>query len=184
LFTGTGTDNDVLMDLYYDNVAESAGVDFFYNLAPASSLDSGALSNNTMIIGVQSLELGIASPGLTPIHYGVAVCPGYNPLCGAEDWTGGDQGTANCGIAGSGALESVNGPFVYDPANPGVGADINGNSMLLEDLNGGAVDVAYDVNKAVANGSTGMLLLHSHNTESTSAQAVALDRIFADGFGN
>ncbi|HST29135.1 MAG TPA: hypothetical protein VLK26_12320, partial [Rudaea sp.] len=120
------------------------------------------------------------TPGLTPIHYGVAMCPGYNPLCGAEDWAGGGQGTAHCGIAGSGAFQSFNGPYAYDPANPGV--DGAGN-VLLEDLNGGVINVNYNVNKVVANGSTGMLLLHSHNTEATSAQVVILDRIFADGFG-
>ncbi|MBS0570656.1 MAG: hypothetical protein JSS28_08610, partial [Proteobacteria bacterium] len=131
------------------------------------------------ILGVQAASLGIATPGTTPIHYGVAMCPGYNPLCGAADWIPGGQGTANCGTP-AGAFQSFSGPYAYDPANPGV--DGAGN-VLLEDLNGGLVDVNYDVNKVVANGSTGMLLLHSHNTEATSAQVVILDRIFADGFG-
>jgi subtilisin family serine protease len=172
--------NDALIDLVYDNVTGNAGFDFLGNLAPATALDTGALSNNTMIMGVQAASLGIATPGTTPIHYGVAICPGYNPLCGSEDWTFGGQGTANCGISGSGALQAFKGPYTYDPANPGV--DGNGN-LFLEDLNGGAVSVAYDVNKVAANGSTGMLLLHTHNTAVTSAQVVALDRIFADGFG-
>jgi hypothetical protein len=42
--------------------------------------------------------------------------------------------------------------------------------------------VNYDVNNLAANGSTGMLLLHTHNTAATSAQVVVLDRIFANGF--
>jgi subtilisin family serine protease len=183
LFTGSGTQNDVLVDLWFDNVTGNANIDFFQNLAPSSALDTGALSNNTMILGVQAASLGIAAPGTAPIHYGIAVCPGWDPLCGAADWTGGGQGTANCGLTfpNGNAAQVINGPFTYDPANPGV--DGNGN-VLLEDLNGGTLGVNYNVDNAVANGSTGMLLLHSHNTEATSAQPVALDRIFADGFGN
>ena len=183
LFTGTGTAEDTFVSLWYDNVGQNAGVDFFYNLVPANGFDTGALSNNTMIIGAQGLELGIASPGLAPIHYGLAVCPGWDPLCGAADWTGGGQGTANCGLTfpNGNAFQTVNGPLAYNPATPGV--DGAGN-VILEDLNGGTIAVDYDVNNVVANGSTGMLLLHTHNSESTSAQAVALDRIFADGFGN
>jgi subtilisin family serine protease len=181
LFFGSGAANDVSVGFFYDNVTSNAGFDFFTNLFPANAFDTALNNNNTMILGIQAAELGIATPGLTPIHYGIAVCPGYNPLCGAEDWTGGGQGTANCGIAGSGAFASFNGPFAYDPTAPGVDG---AGDVLLEDLNGGLVDVAYNVNNVVANGSHGMLLLHSHNTDDISAQFVGLDRIFYDGFGN
>jgi hypothetical protein len=174
--TGTGSSQDTFVAMIVDNISGNIGFDFPLNVVDSSVIDTGALNNNSMILAAAAADLGITG---TRFHYGVAVCPGYNPLCGLEDWTFGGQGTANCGIAGSGAFQSASGPFVYDSSTPGV--DGAGN-VLDEDLNGGKVDVAYDVNNVVANGSNGMLLLHSHNTSATSAQFVALDRIFADGF--
>jgi len=174
----TTNSEDNFVAAIYDNVGGTLGVENYLNLVSAGVTDTGALNNNTMILATALGDVNVAG---TQFHYGLAVCPGWNPLCGAADWSGGGQGTANCGTPGGGAFQSFNGPFVYDSANPGV--DGNGN-VLIGDLNGGVVDVNYDVSKVVANGSTGMLLLHTHNTEATSAQTVILDRIFADGFGN
>jgi len=100
------------------------------------------------------------------------------PYCGAYDWPANGQGTANCGVPGV-AIASFNGPFTYDAATPGV--DGTGQA-LLEDLNGATLAVGYNANNLSANGSLGMLLLHSHNTTATSAEVVILDRIFANGF--
>jgi hypothetical protein len=169
---------DTYVSAIYDNVAGFVNLESALNLADASQIDTGTLTNNTMILAAFGPDLSLAA-GVTKIHYGIAVCPGFNPLCGAADWTAGGQGTANCGGAGA-SFASFNGPMTYDAATPGV--DGTGTQLLLEDLNGGTLGISYNVNNLVANGSSGMLLLHTHNTQATSAQVVILDRIFANGF--
>lgn len=175
---------DTFVSIIYDNTAGNLGPEFPLNFADVSQIDTGAHSNNVMFLAAQATDLGIATPGLTPIHYGLAVCPGFDPLCGSADWTPATAttdgvGTANCGTP-SRAFQTFNGPYTYDPTKPGVDGQFN---ILAEDLNGATLAIPYDVNNLVANGSSGMLLLHTHNTAATSAQVVILDRIFADGFG-
>ena len=103
---GTTQAEDTFIALIYDNVAGTVRFDFPLNLATAAQLDTGALSNNTMILGATGLHMGLAA-GVTKFHYGVAVCPGYDPLCGAADWAGGaGNGTANCGIPASDTIAS------------------------------------------------------------------------------
>ena len=174
LFGLTTASEDTFVGMRYNNVSGALGVGFYLNLATANQADTGVFNNNTMILASSATGLGLG----TTFHYGVAVCPGYNPLCGAQDWDGGGQGTAHCGVPGS-SYASFNGPYVYNRSAPGV--DGAGN-VLNDDLNGGVVDVAYNVNNLVANGSNAMLLLHTHNTASTSAQVVVLDSIFQNGF--
>jgi hypothetical protein len=55
--------------------------------------------------------------------------------------------------------------------------------VLLEDLDGSALQVAYDTQNLGANGSLGLLLLHHHNTADKTAETVVLDDLFANGFG-
>ena len=176
LFGLTTASEDTFVGMRYNNVSGALGVGFYLNLFNANQLDTAVFNNNTMILASSATGLGLG----TTFHYGIAVCPGYNPLCGAQDWDGGGQGTTHCGVPGS-SYASFNGPYVYNRTAPGV--DGAGN-VLNDDLNGGKVDVAYNVNNLVANGSTGMLLLHTHNSASTSAQVVILDSIFQNGFEN
>jgi len=165
---------DTFVAMIYDHIAGQIGFDFSQNLYAANVVDTGTLSNNTLVLGAVAADLGLTS---TQFHYGVAVCPGFNPLCGSAGW--GTSGGATCGNANA-AYQSISGPFVYDSSKPGV--DGAGN-VLLEDLNGGSIQVDYNVNNLVGNGSNAMLLLHTHNGVSNSAQVVVLDRIFADEFG-
>jgi subtilisin family serine protease len=180
---GGANGEDTFVSMEYDNTLGNIGFDYYMNLYPANVIDTGAHTNNTLVLGALASSLGIA-PG-AKFTYGLAVCPGYNPLCGSADWTSATStsdgvGTANCGTPDS-AFQTFNGPFTYDPSNPGV--DGAGN-VLLEDLNGGTIAVDYNANNLSANGSSGMLLLHTHNGVETSAQVVTLDRIFANGFDN
>jgi hypothetical protein len=176
--TATDGPEDNFIALVSDNVGETGGFSFFPNFLDASTGDTGVLSNNVMILPVAGTDLGFVAGGATKIHYGIAMCPGFNAICGSADWTPGQQGTTHCG-GNNASYVSFDGPFTYDPATPGV--DGTGQA-LLEDLNGATLAVGYNVNNLTANGSTGMLLLHSHNTEATSAEVVILDRIFANGF--
>ena len=157
-FTGTGGAQDTFFSAVFDIATGFATAENPVNLFDSSAFDTGALSNNTMMLIAFGPDLALAS-GVTKIKYGVAVCPGNNSICGAADWdfTNG-VGTANCGTPTS-AFASFNGPITYDAATPGVDGNFN---ILDEDLNGGTVAVPYDVNTLVANGSSGMLLLHSH----------------------
>jgi subtilisin family serine protease len=178
LFLGSNKNSpqDTFVSFVYDNEGNTTNFSFVPNFLAGNQGDTGVLSNNTIILPAAGADLGLAA-GVTKIHYGIAVCPGFDALCGADGWTFGGQGTARCGDGFS--FASFDGPFSYDAATPGV--DGNGNA-LLEDLNGATLAVNYDVNNLAANGSTGMLLLHTHNTAATSAQVVVLDRIFANGF--
>jgi hypothetical protein len=139
------------------------------NLVGAGAADTAVLDNNVMILGAHLSSLGLAAPA--KISYGIAVCPGVDPLCTgfapSTQCTGGD------------ALASF-GPFTYDPAHPGVDGQ---GKVLLEDLNGGALHVPYDTQNLVANGSLGLLLLHHHNTTDKTAETVVLDDLFTNGFG-
>ena len=177
LFLGSTSNEpqDTFVTLVYDNEGTTTNFSFVPNFYAASQADTGVLSNNTIILPAAGADLGLN--GATKIHYGIAVCPGFDALCGSDGWTFGGQGTAQCGDGFSYA--SFDSPITYDAAKPGV--DGAGNA-LLEDLNGGTLAVGYSVSNLVANGSSGMLLLHSHNTAATSAQVVILDRIFANGF--
>lgn len=166
---------DTFVSAIFDNVGFTLGPEFTLNLAGANVADVGTLSNNTMMLVGTAGDLGLTSSKFT---YAVAVCPGFNALCGTADWNfGGGQGTANCGTPDS--AYATFGPMTYDTAAPGV--DGAGN-VLLEDLNGQSVVVDYDGDNLAANGSLGMLLLHTHNTAAKSAQVVILDRIFANSF--
>jgi subtilisin family serine protease len=172
---------DTFVSFVYDNTAGNIGFSFLPNFLAGNQGDTGVLSNNTISLPAYGGDLALPS-GVTKIHYGIAACPGFNALCGAADWTGPTQntlgvGTAHCGDGASYA--SFDGPFSYDAAKPAV--DGQGNA-LLEDLNGATLAVNYNANNLAVNGSTGMLLLHTHNTAVTSAEVVLIDRIFANGF--
>ena len=170
---------DTFFTFVYTNSNRGLSGEFPVNLFDASQLDSGALSNNSLILPVLAADLGVTGTN-TKIRYGIAVCPGYNNLCGIADWTPGTaQGTAHCGTDSS-AFQKFDGPLTYDTAAPGIDGQFG--AMFAEDLNGNTVNVAYSAANLSANQSTGILLLHTHNTAATSAQIVVPDRIFADGF--
>jgi len=178
VFSSTGDSQDNYIRVVYNPATDSfglGGTGAFPNLITADIADTALLDNNVMIIGASPATLGVAA-GVTKIHYGIAICPGYDIACGAADWT--TTGTASCGNP-SRAYQSFNGPFVYDAAAPGV--DGTGN-FLLDDLNGGSIEVPYNTANMAANGSNAMLLLHHHNTAATSAQVVAVDEVFKNGF--
>ena len=144
-------------------------IDSVLNLVGAAAADTSVLDNNVMILGAHLSSLGLAAP--TKITYGIAVCPGFEPLC-----TGFVPG-AQC--TGGDAFASF-GPYTYDPAHPGVDGQ---GKVLLEDLDGSALQVAYDTQNLGANASLGLLLLHHHNTTDKTAETVVLDDLFANGFG-
>ena len=170
---------DTFYSVVFDNVTGNGFGEFPVNVLGPNIFDSGALSNKGLILGVSGADIGVTATN-TKIHYGIAVCPGFNPLCGTADWNfAGGQGTAHCGTDAS-VYEKFDGPMTYDVAHPGV--DGTGNTLLVEDLNGGKVDVAVNSANMSANQSTGILLLHTHNTAATSAQVIFVDRIFANGF--
>jgi subtilisin family serine protease len=180
LFLGamSNSPQDTFVSFVYDNQGVTTNTSFFPNFFEASQADAALLSNNAIILPAAGVDLGLAQ-GVTKIHYGLAVCPRGNPLCGASGWQFPGQGTSHCG--GDFPLASFDGPFTYDAATPGV--DGTGKAML-EDITGATLAVNYNVHNLVGNGSTGMLLLHSHNTAATSAQVVVLDRVFGNNFGN
>jgi len=140
------------------------------NFFGAGFVDTAVLDNNVMMMGVTAAHLGVAA--LAKINYGIAVCPGGDPLCTrftlpSKRCTAGD------------ALATFNGPYTYDPAHPGVDGF---GDVLHQDLNGATLAVPYDTANLSANGSSGMLLLHHHNTSDKTAEVVVFDELFKDSF--
>jgi subtilisin family serine protease len=145
-------------------------LEFPLNLFDAHSVDTAQLSNNVMLLGTLAADLGLSST--SKFVYGVAVCPGFDPEC-----TRLSLPSTQCNS--NDAIASFNGPFTYDIGHPGVDGQ---GELLRGDLGGTKLQVAYDEANMAANGSTGMLLLHQHNTSDKSAQVVVLDGVFGGGF--
>lgn len=164
---GPQTTSDVYLSTIHDN-----GTVFFelpLNLFDARSADTGQLGNNVMVLGAFAPDLGITAS--SKISYGVAVCPGFDPLC-----TRFSLPSTQC--TAPDALASFDGPYTYDIAHPGI--DGQGH-VLQQDLANTKLRLPYDEASLGANGSAGLLLLHHHNTSGTSAQAIVVDDVFTDG---
>jgi len=140
------------------------------NLVDAHGADTATLSNNVMMLGVSTSDLGVTAA--SKIRYGIAVCPSFDPQC-----TRLSLPSAQC--TAPDAIANFNGPYAYDLAHPGV--DGQGH-VLLQDLGGRTVSLPYNEANLAANGSLGLLLLHHHNTSDKTAEIVVLDRVFGAGF--
>ncbi|UXI70607.1 S8 family serine peptidase [Tahibacter amnicola] len=150
-----------------------AGPTGFVNMQSAAQIDSAVLDNNVLVLGATASQLGLTA-GDTNFRYAVAVCPGFASNCVT-------LATPNqC----TGSVASVPGVYTYNSATPGIttSGGAGGLPILLQDLNGSTLNVTYNEANMQANGSTGLLLLHHHNSPSNSAQVVIMDSIFADGF--
>ena len=167
LGVGPQTTSDAYLSAIYDS-----GIVFFefpLNLFDAHSVDTGQLSNNVMVLGAFAADLGITAT--SKISYGVAVCPGSDPLC-----TRFSLPATQC--TAPDALASFDGPYTYDIAHPG----IDGQGHVLQaDLANTKLRLPYDEASLGANGSAGLLLLHHHNTSATNAQVILVDGVFTDG---
>jgi subtilisin family serine protease len=142
------------------------------NFANASQIDTGLHNNNVLFASATAAQLGVAAGG-APIRYTIATCPGFNPLCIRTPAT-------TCSAAN--AYATIPASLSYNPTARGIATDDGGLPILFNDLPNTALPVTYNESNLIANGSKGLLLLHHHNAPGNSAQAVALDSIFADGF--
>jgi uncharacterized repeat protein (TIGR01451 family) len=154
LFGNQVSGQDVPVSAVFDFASEQVGTEDFLNLVPANVVDTRVFGNNVMILAVSPKDLGFAG---SKFRYRVETCPGFAPLC--SPFFGFNY-------------DSANGPFTWDLSAPGL--DFDGNALAF-DLAGGLIPVAFDHGHFVANNSLGALLLHSHNTNGTQAQAIPLE---------
>jgi uncharacterized repeat protein (TIGR01451 family) len=138
------------LDVKSQKVAPQAN---FVNLLPANAVDTRVFANNVIILAASPHDLGITG---TSFRYRVEACPGFLPLCS---------------FTNNFRYDGADGPYTFDFANPGL--DFGGN-FLAFDLNGTSLPFNYNAGNIISNGSLGALLLHTHNTGGTQAQALPL----------
>lgn len=147
----------------------------YVNQLSAAQADTALLANNVAVVSATGTQLGLTA-GNTNFRYAVAVCPGFNPLC--VRLTTPNQ----CDAPGS-TYATVPGPFSYDSANKGITSSGGAaGAILFQDLPGAELSLGYNQANMTTNGSSGLLLLHHHNAPADTAQVIATDGIFADGF--
>jgi subtilisin family serine protease len=177
--TNTGTLNSILgnsqsaTDVFMNGRITAAGSvssGLYLNLSSAAA-DTALLDNNVMMMAASKGQLN----NVTAFNYGIAVCPGFDPLCAFASLT-----TPTCNAVD--AYASFPGPYHYDSAQKSVDTSAGGD-WLMEDLAGTTLPVGYNTDNMPVNGSLGLLLLHHHNQSSNSAQVVIIDELFKDGFG-
>jgi uncharacterized repeat protein (TIGR01451 family) len=147
-----GNPDDAPVSFYLDVKSQKLFGEFPVNLLDASQLQTRAFTNNVMIIAASVADLGITGP----FRYRVEACPGFLPLCS---------------FTNNFRYDGVDGPFTFDINHPGL--DFGGN-FLAFDLNGDSLPFNYNIGNFINNGSLGGLLLHTHNTGGTQAQALPL----------
>jgi subtilisin family serine protease len=147
----------------------------FVNMQSAAQADTALLANNVAVLAATGTQLGLTG-GNTGFRYKVAVCPGFAPNC--------LQTAVPAACSSPSATTSIPGTFNYNSAAKGIttSGGLANLPILLQDLPGATLNIGYNQANMSANASTGLLLLHHHNSLDNSAQAVAMDNIFADDF--
>jgi uncharacterized repeat protein (TIGR01451 family) len=154
LFANTGANGqDSFITAFVDIASSMVFTQQYLNLFPGNTVDTRAFANNVMLIAASPKDLGLTG---TSFHYRVESCPGFLPLCSP--------------LAGF-RYDGADGPFKWDFAAPGI--DFGGNFFAF-DLDGTSLPAHFNVGNYLANGSLGALLLHTHNTGGTQAQALPL----------
>jgi uncharacterized repeat protein (TIGR01451 family) len=148
-----GSGDDAPISLFLDVKSQKIFSENFINLIPGNALDTRTFVNNVTILAASPKDLGITG---TSFRYRVEACPGFLPLCS---------------FTNNFRYDGADGPFTFDFANPGF--DFGGN-FLAFDLNGTSLPLNYNAGNIISNGSLGVLLLHSHNTGGTQAQALPI----------
>lgn len=152
-----------------------SGPTTYVNQLSAAQADTALLANNVAVVSATGTQLGLTG-GNTNFRYAVAVCPGFNPLC--VRLTTPNQ----CDAPGS-TYTTVPGPFTYNSAAKGITSSGGAaGAIMFQDLPGAELSLGYNQANMTANGSSGLLLLHHHNAPANTAQVIATDGIFADGF--
>lgn len=148
----------------------------FVNGVSAAVADTAVHDTNVAFFTATAADLGLTA-GDNSFRYEVATCPGFNPLC--------VRLTTATSCTAAGAFQTVaGGPYFYNGSAPGFSTPggLGGSNMLFPDLPGSNLSVTYDKANLLSNGTTGLLLLHHHNTNATRAQVVRFDDLFSNGF--
>lgn len=148
----------------------------FVNGVSAAVADTAVHDTNVAFFTATAADLGLTA-GDNSFRYEVATCPGFNPLC--------VRLTTLTSCTAAGAFQTVaGGPYFYNGSAQGFSTPggLGGSNMLFPDVPGSSLSVTFDKANLQTNGSSGLLLLHHHNTSATRAQVVRFDDLFADGF--
>ena len=129
------------------------------NAARADQFDTVVFNNNVMFLSVPPSALGLSS-GNSNFRYKVETCPGFAPLCSS--------------LEGFAPTDRAAGPYTWDYLLPGMNF---GSQVLVQDMNGGAINVDTTLTSMNAYGSLGALLLHHHNARGTRAEVVAVEGV-------
>jgi uncharacterized repeat protein (TIGR01451 family) len=157
---GSSVGQDIFLSAFVDLASGKIFAEDFINLLDPSTADTRVFANKVIVIAASPSDLGLAG---TAFHYRIESCPGFAPIC------------TPLGVS---PYDHIDGPFSWNFAEPGL--DFGGQFMDF-DLDGTSIPLNFNLGNFIAGHSLGALLLHTHNTGGTQAQALPLQGTrFAD----
>jgi uncharacterized repeat protein (TIGR01451 family) len=169
IFVTGASPTDTFMRMVRDTVTNNSsllGTGPYANVLGPDVLNTSIFLSNVMVLGATPSQLGMTSTATTSIRYKVVTCPGSAQGCART--TTGDRCSPTAGTY----YDQAVGPFTWNWAAQGLDF---GGTVLADDLNGGALPVAWNAANLAASGSHGALLLHHHNRSGQRAEVVLLE---------